>query len=172
MSPTLEDSPFGGLSSSGLPPGPSAKGGPDSPQNRWKMGKVTLQRETAHRGGKTVIVIKDFAPISPPPSSSRSANASGPPADAAVRSRTAASRSREIRWTASARSSKRKASRSAASRNNVRGCSLPLQLQGELVGSRAFLHIPDQSFPTLVGEGRGAHRAIRRILVRDRRCHR
>lgn len=25
------------------------------------MGKVTLQRETAHRGGKTVIVIKDFA---------------------------------------------------------------------------------------------------------------
>jgi translation initiation factor 1 len=25
------------------------------------MGRVVLQRETAHRGGKTVIVIKDFA---------------------------------------------------------------------------------------------------------------
>lgn len=60
MSPTPEDSPFGGLSSSGLPTGPSAKGDPAAPQNRWKMGKVTLQRETAHRGGKTVIVIKDF----------------------------------------------------------------------------------------------------------------
>ena len=34
---------------------------PDSPQNRWKMGRVVLQKETAHRGGKTVIVIKDFA---------------------------------------------------------------------------------------------------------------
>jgi translation initiation factor 1 len=34
---------------------------PDSPQRLWKMGRVVLQRETAHRGGKTVIVIKDFA---------------------------------------------------------------------------------------------------------------
>jgi translation initiation factor 1 len=33
----------------------------DPPQNRWKMGRVVLQRETAQRGGKTVIVIKDFA---------------------------------------------------------------------------------------------------------------
>jgi translation initiation factor 1 len=33
----------------------------EPPQNRWKMGRVVLQRETAHRGGKTVIVIKDFA---------------------------------------------------------------------------------------------------------------
>ena len=33
----------------------------EAPQNRWKMGRVVLQRETAHRGGKTVIVIKDFA---------------------------------------------------------------------------------------------------------------
>jgi len=33
----------------------------DSPQSRWKMGRVVLQRETAHRGGKTVIVIRDFA---------------------------------------------------------------------------------------------------------------
>jgi translation initiation factor 1 len=42
-------------------PGPQPKGDPDSPQRLWKMGKVILQRETAHRGGKTVIVIKDFA---------------------------------------------------------------------------------------------------------------
>ena len=36
---------------------------PDSecPSGRWKMGRVVLQRETAKRGGKTVIVIKDFA---------------------------------------------------------------------------------------------------------------
>ncbi|MCB1276536.1 translation initiation factor [Prosthecobacter sp.] len=34
---------------------------PDSPQRLWKMGRVVLQRETAHRGGKTVIVVKDFA---------------------------------------------------------------------------------------------------------------
>ena len=34
---------------------------PESPQTRWKMGRVVLQRETAHRGGKTVIVVKDFA---------------------------------------------------------------------------------------------------------------
>lgn len=39
-----------------MPPQP-----PDSPQARWKMGRVVLQRETAHRGGKTVIVVKDFA---------------------------------------------------------------------------------------------------------------
>ncbi len=34
---------------------------PDSPQRVWKMGRVVLRRETAHRGGKTVIVIHDFA---------------------------------------------------------------------------------------------------------------
>ena len=34
---------------------------PASPQTVWKMGRVVLRRETAHRGGKTVIVIHDFA---------------------------------------------------------------------------------------------------------------
>ncbi len=34
---------------------------PEAPKTRWKMGRVVLQRETAHRGGKTVIVVKDFA---------------------------------------------------------------------------------------------------------------
>jgi translation initiation factor 1 len=33
----------------------------DSPQRLWKMGRVILRKETAHRGGKTVIVIHDFA---------------------------------------------------------------------------------------------------------------
>jgi len=27
----------------------------------WKMGRVFLRRETAHRGGKTVVVVYDFA---------------------------------------------------------------------------------------------------------------
>lgn len=30
-------------------------------QGHWKLGRVVLRRETAHRGGKTVIVIHDFA---------------------------------------------------------------------------------------------------------------
>src|SRR4051812_18118352 len=32
-----------------------------APLQHWKMGRVILRRETAHRGGKTVIVIHDFA---------------------------------------------------------------------------------------------------------------
>ncbi len=35
------------------PPTPSAPA--------WKMGRVVLRRERAHRGGKTVIVVDDFA---------------------------------------------------------------------------------------------------------------
>jgi translation initiation factor 1 len=54
------DSAFAGVDLPGLPAGPAA---PDreSPQTIWKMGRVILRRETAHRGGKTVIVIHDFA---------------------------------------------------------------------------------------------------------------
>lgn len=55
---------FAGLDMPHLPPGPPPKptsADPEAPQSRWKMGRVVLQRETAHRGGKTVIVIKDFA---------------------------------------------------------------------------------------------------------------
>lgn len=51
---------FAGLDLPNLPAAPVAPA-PEAPQSRWKMGKVILQRETAHRGGKTVIVIKDFA---------------------------------------------------------------------------------------------------------------
>jgi translation initiation factor 1 len=56
---------LGSLNLPDLPPGaeqgslPPPK--PGSPQTIWKMGRVVLRRETAHRGGKTVIVIHDFA---------------------------------------------------------------------------------------------------------------
>lgn len=33
----------------------------DAAKPLWKMGRVVLRREKAHRGGKTVIVIDDFA---------------------------------------------------------------------------------------------------------------
>jgi len=45
--------PFDALSSNGLPPGPAAR--------PVKLGRVVLRREKAHRGGKTVIVVHDFA---------------------------------------------------------------------------------------------------------------
>src|ERR1700677_2570032 len=42
---------------SGEPVNPPAK-----PVERlWKMGRVVLRKEKAHRGGKTVIVVDDFA---------------------------------------------------------------------------------------------------------------
>jgi translation initiation factor 1 (eIF-1/SUI1) len=34
---------------------------PTSTEPVWKMGRVLLRRETAHRGGKTVVVVYDFA---------------------------------------------------------------------------------------------------------------
>ena len=49
---------FAGLDPAGLPAGPAS---PSSPKQIWKMGRVVLRRETAHRGGKTVIVVHDFA---------------------------------------------------------------------------------------------------------------
>ncbi len=61
MKPDSSINPFANLNLPDLPPGPVDKRTEGSPQKLWKMGRVTLQRETAHRGGKTVIVIKDFA---------------------------------------------------------------------------------------------------------------
>ena len=56
---------FANLDLPDLPGGPAPSPAPssakDSPQQIWKMGRVVLRRETAHRGGKTVIVIHDFA---------------------------------------------------------------------------------------------------------------
>ncbi len=51
--------PFADLTIGDLPAGPAQAPTPVDPE--WKMGRVVLQRETAHRGGKTVVVIQDFA---------------------------------------------------------------------------------------------------------------
>ena len=51
------------LDVTGLPPGQAGPVMP--PANKpapSKFGRVVLRRETAHRGGKTVIVVHDFAP--------------------------------------------------------------------------------------------------------------
>ena len=54
---------FASLDLQGLPSGepatvPAAKSGPGA---IWKLGRVVLRKETAHRGGKIVIVVHDFA---------------------------------------------------------------------------------------------------------------
>ncbi len=57
-----QDTPFANLHLPNLPPGPPEPAADaKAAKGLWKMGKVKLQRETAHRGGKTVIVVKDFA---------------------------------------------------------------------------------------------------------------
>jgi translation initiation factor 1 len=58
------NNPFAGLEVGGLPVGQpvqSTRAAPEPPKP-GKLGRVVLRRETAHRGGKTVIVIHDFAP--------------------------------------------------------------------------------------------------------------
>jgi len=52
---------FAGLDLPNLPAGPEPAVAAETPRAIWKMGRVVLRRETAHRGGKTVIVIHDFA---------------------------------------------------------------------------------------------------------------
>ena len=44
-----------------LPAGPAESPKPEPAAPNWKMGRVVLRRERAHRGGKTVVVIDDFA---------------------------------------------------------------------------------------------------------------
>lgn len=44
-----------------LPPAP-LKPDPEEPKKPKKLGRIVLRRETAHRGGRTVIVIHDFPP--------------------------------------------------------------------------------------------------------------
>jgi translation initiation factor 1 len=58
--PALQN-PFAALALDSLPPGPAETPTCIAVDPGWKMGRVVLQRETAHRGGKTVIVIHDFA---------------------------------------------------------------------------------------------------------------
>lgn len=53
---------FAGLDVPGLPAAPEpAPTAAEPPRAVWKMGRVILRRETAQRGGRTVIVIHDFA---------------------------------------------------------------------------------------------------------------
>jgi len=63
-SPELNN-PFANLKMEGLPPGSDTSVPPGSPPepDKRKLGRVVLRRETAHRGGKVVIVVDDFAPF-------------------------------------------------------------------------------------------------------------
>jgi translation initiation factor 1 len=60
------NNPFAALDAAGLPAGPAQLATPTldpaSVPKPSKFGRVVLRRETAHRGGKTVIVIHEFAP--------------------------------------------------------------------------------------------------------------
>jgi len=51
---------FAGMTLPDLPAGELAKPIP-ALQPLWKMGRVVLRKEKAHRGGKTVIIVDDFA---------------------------------------------------------------------------------------------------------------
>jgi translation initiation factor 1 len=55
------NNPFAGLQIDNLPLGESCQ--PPPPADKPGRGRVVLRRETAHRGGKIVIVIHDFAPF-------------------------------------------------------------------------------------------------------------
>jgi translation initiation factor 1 len=60
----LPAGPENGLSGrQGASDGPGGKEGGrhEGPGAIWKLGRVILRKETAHRGGKTVIVVHDFA---------------------------------------------------------------------------------------------------------------
>ncbi len=54
---------FSGLNIPNLPAGsePAPQTSEPAPQQVWKMGRVVLRKEVAGRGGKTVIVVHDFA---------------------------------------------------------------------------------------------------------------
>jgi translation initiation factor 1 len=51
--------PFAGLESGGLPDGPAPA--PAAAAKPAKLGRVVLRKEKSGRGGKTVIVVDDFA---------------------------------------------------------------------------------------------------------------
>ena len=51
---------FAGLEMAGLPAAPEPVAAA-APLPVWKLGRVVLRRETAQRGGTTVVVIYDFA---------------------------------------------------------------------------------------------------------------
>jgi translation initiation factor 1 len=63
--PPQLNNPFAGLRTDGLPPGEEAPVPVRPAARKPGLGRVVLRREKAHRGGKTVIVIHDFAPSIP-----------------------------------------------------------------------------------------------------------
>lgn len=58
--PGLNDA-LASLNVPNVPAGPTPAAAANAAQSLWKMGRVVLRRETAHRGGKTVIVVHGFA---------------------------------------------------------------------------------------------------------------
>jgi translation initiation factor 1 len=60
------NNPFASLQADGLPPGRETPP-PAPPMRKPNLGRVVLRRETAHRGGKVVVVVDDFAPSIPMP---------------------------------------------------------------------------------------------------------
>jgi len=56
----LAANPFAALELSGLPEGPAESTIP-SPRSKTSPGRVVLRREKSQRGGKTVVVVGDFA---------------------------------------------------------------------------------------------------------------
>jgi translation initiation factor 1 len=57
--PAAWNNPFNKVASDQLPPGLESN---PEPTGKPKRGRVVLRRETAHRGGKTVIIVHDFDP--------------------------------------------------------------------------------------------------------------
>ena len=57
------NNPFAGLQIDNLPLGDSDAPAAAAVKTKTALGRVVLRRETAHRGGKIVIVIHDFAPF-------------------------------------------------------------------------------------------------------------
>jgi translation initiation factor 1 len=60
--PPFEQNPFAALDSSGLPTGASSQ----TRAPKKNRGRVDIIRQTAHRGGKTVTVVKGFTGIGLP----------------------------------------------------------------------------------------------------------
>jgi translation initiation factor 1 len=59
------NNPFANLRIDGLPPGEDPPSPVQPAARKTGFGRVVLRREKAHRGGKTVIVVHDFAPSIP-----------------------------------------------------------------------------------------------------------
>jgi translation initiation factor 1 len=63
---TFGHTPFAGLDSHGLPPGPAGQKTPPSRTRVKSRGRVDIKRQTGGRGGKTVTVVSGFVGIGLP----------------------------------------------------------------------------------------------------------